>query len=50
MTKKTRPRTDAQESRRALRTLCDLQLKAVCGGNKPGQYTSSSGGGGGTTS
>jgi len=50
MTKKTRPSMDAQERRRTLRTLGDLQLASVCGGNKPGQNTSSSGGGGGTSS
>jgi hypothetical protein len=50
MTKKTRPSVDAQERRRTLRTLGDLDLKSVCGGNRPGQNWTSSGGGGGTSS
>ena len=53
MTKQTRPSKDAQERRRTLRTLRtlgDLDLKSVCGGNRPGQNWTSSGGGGGTSS
>lgn len=46
MAKKTQPRTDATETRRALRSLTDRELASAVGGFKPGQYSSSSGGGG----
>jgi len=49
MAKKTQTRTDAKETRRALRALSAQDLAQAAGGFKPGQYSSSSGGGGGNT-
>lgn len=46
MAKKTQPRTDGKDTRRALRVLSERELESAVGGYKPGQYVSSSGGGG----